>query len=485
MLALVIVAAARRRAQLRRQRDFDLAEDRRRLGRLAVERAREEHRRPAGGRAAGVGAAVRCQRAQCAEQIARLVLLQDFVQIIGARDPFDAAARARQAQFLREGVRADAIVDVEQRERAGVAILAVHLVVPLIGRDRGQRDAAQIPAEPRRRAPILDLQLFTLVIFAVVEARRADIAEDIAALVRRDRVRRAGGRETGRGVEQAEAAILRRARVDLAAMDAQQRVESVGDVECELTTQREAALPVLAPSGQQIMDIAVRMGARSRDAEADAVRDRPADRRLAADRVERAIGERGLRLKIVAWLGGDEVDRAARRVAAIERALRPFQHLDAFEVEKLEGLRAGRTDIDLVDIDTVRSSIVRIGVGEPDAADIDERLIALAAGKADLKVRDDARDVRTRLDAKVGDGVAREGGDGDGDVLQILFAALRGDDDVADAFARGFGSGLILRHHRDGELRRYSGENGRRDSKFRPFFHIPGSLVCVIAFTIL
>jgi len=115
-------------------------------------------------------------------------------------------------------------------------------------------------------------------------------------------------------------------------MHIDQRVEIVGDVDRELATQRKIALAVLAAAGQQVVDIAVRVGSRPGDAETDAVGNRTADRRLAGDRVERAVGKRSLGLEIPARLCRDEVDRAAGGIAAIERSLRPLEDLDALEV---------------------------------------------------------------------------------------------------------------------------------------------------------
>ena len=50
-------------------------------------------------------------------------------------------------------------------------------------------------------------------------------------------------------------------------------------------------------------------------------------------------------------LGGDDVDGARRRVAAVERALRAFQHLDAFKVVDVEAHHRERAQEDFVDVD--------------------------------------------------------------------------------------------------------------------------------------
>src|SRR3546814_11745436 len=109
-------------------------------------------------------------------------------------------------------------------------------------------------------------------------------------------------------------------------------------------------------------------------------------------------------------------------------------------------------------------------------------MFAVAAGQADLGMWNDSADIRARLDAEVRDRVARNGGDGDGHILQILLAALRGDDDIADALLNRFGPDRLSRAgpHRDKSCR--GDEHRGRDSQFIPFFHLPVSLTLVIAF---
>src|SRR3546814_11271202 len=58
-----------------------------------------------------------------------------------------------------------------------------------------------------------------------------------------------------------------------------------------------------------------------------------------------------LALEIEGRLVGRDVDRAGRRILAIERALRPAQHLDLRDVEEIEGRGSDARIIDVVDID--------------------------------------------------------------------------------------------------------------------------------------
>src|SRR3546814_9318391 len=55
---------------------------------------------------------------------------------------------------------------------------------------------------------------------------------------------------------------------------------------------------------------------------------------------------------MIGRLGSDEVDEPRRRVAAIERALRPLQHLDALQIHYRSGVHDRIGIGDLVDIGT-------------------------------------------------------------------------------------------------------------------------------------
>src|SRR3546814_6624044 len=69
-----------------------------------------------------------------------------------------------------------------------------------------------------------------------------------------------------------------------------------------------------------------------------------ADAAIIADgQIDIAAGRVGRRIR-------DDVDRTARCVATIERALRTAQHFDAIHVEKRTELRAWAADIDAVDM---------------------------------------------------------------------------------------------------------------------------------------
>src|SRR5690606_7978217 len=126
-----------------------------------------------------------------------------------------------------------------------------------------------------------------------------------------------------------------------------------------------------------------------------------------------------------------ELDCAADRVAAGERALRPAQDLDAVDVEQLNHRpRQGRV-VDVVDVDPDAGLDGEIEIRLPDAADErDHRLtVGLPTGLEDhvRRLRGDVHDVRlaARLEHRRIDGRDR-----DGRVLNVRLAELGRDDDL-------------------------------------------------------
>ena len=61
-------------------------------------------------------------------------------------------------------------------------------------------------------------------------------------------------------------------------------------------------------------------------------------------------GQADARLQRVGRLPGDDVDRAADRVATVERPLRTPQDLDPLHVQKIHGRHRGACDIDAVEV---------------------------------------------------------------------------------------------------------------------------------------
>src|SRR3546814_927856 len=96
-----------------------------------------------------------------------------------------------------------------------------------------------------------------------------------------------------------------------------------------------------------------------------------ADAAIIADgQIDIAAGRVGRRIR-------DDVDRTARCVATIERALRTAQHFDAIHVEKRTELRAWAADIDAVDMIGDAPFSTRIDGVEANAANRDPRRAAI------------------------------------------------------------------------------------------------------------
>ncbi len=147
-------------------------------------------------------------------------------------------------------------------------------------------------------------------------------------------------------------------------------------------------------------------------------------------------------------LARDEPDRAADRVLAEQRALRTAQDLDALEVEQIQDRALRTAVIDVVDVDRhARLERQRV-VAEADAAD--ERRGGRAPARAERlddrvrRERVDHRDVGEVARLEV---LARERGDRERRLLEVLLAETRGDDDFLEP-------SLLLRHDGSAESER-------------------------------
>ena len=218
----------------------------------------------------------------------------------------------------------------------------------------------------------------------------------------------------------------------------------------------EHVLVVMLVAGVEILAIAVALQPGDRAADAERVADRQSHRADQVDLVVAAIGRPHPRVELMAEPAGDVFERAADRVAAVERALRPAQHLDPLDVEDVEHRRLRARDIDVVDIEA------DAGLEAPERV-----LLADAADEADQgrvgAARDLQRSVRRALHhrgevdrALVLERLAVERGDRDRHVLQALRAAAGGDDDI------GVARSALLRAVRIGERGLFLRIGGRR-----------------------
>ena len=127
-------------------------------------------------------------------------------------------------------------------------------------------------------------------------------------------------------------------------------------------------------------------------------------------------------------LFGDQVDRAAHHIASEKRALGTAQYLDALEIEQVDVLPRGATDINLIDEHHHRLVTRGTVLVRTDAANIKLRLarIELAHGKSGRPLRN-SLDIEDPLFAKV---LSAERSDRKRHVLQVFGAPFSRDDDL-------------------------------------------------------
>ena len=171
------------------------------------------------------------------------------------------------------------------------------------------------------------------------------------------------------------------------------------------------------------------LGVHRGDADRDAVGDRAGDGAAQVELVIIAVGGREVGAERVARPAGDEGERAADRVLAVERALRPAQHLDPLQIEQVELGAADAAVIDAVDIDADRRIEGLQRVGLADAANVDVGRVGGAAALDDVEVRHRALQAGRVLRLDAVERALAERRDRGRDVLEILLGAPGGDGD--------------------------------------------------------
>src|SRR5690606_15251810 len=153
---------------------------------------------------------------------------------------------------------------------------------------------------------------------------------------------------------------------------------------------------------------------------------------------------------------------AADRIAAVERALRPAQHLDALDVVDLEHRALRTVQIDVVEVDADALLEARNGILLTDAANEGAQGGVGAARSLERSVGSELGDLGYVDRATLAQFAGIERGDGNGDIQQPLLTPACGHDDraaflgLADLFRR-FGRGILGERRRDECL---TGERG-------------------------
>ncbi|MND89640.1 hypothetical protein D3C80_817040 [compost metagenome] len=213
------------------------------------------------------------------------------------------------------------------------------------------------------------------------------------------------------------------------------KTEEQAGAGCPLDAQascRNVLVVVLGARGQ-VRAVAVAGVTRDRTANAQGVGDRSRTRGDQIDLVIAAVGALQRQLGVLSQTFGDVLDRAADGVAAVQGALRSAQDFQTLDVEDVQhrALRAGHIDVVDIEADAGLEAPQRILLA--DAADETGQGGVGAARNLDRGVRGLLLQGGDVGGAGLFQTLGADGGDGDRDVLQRLFTAAGGDDDVVDA----------------------------------------------------
>ena len=142
-------------------------------------------------------------------------------------------------------------------------------------------------------------------------------------------------------------------------------------------------------------------------------------------------------------LAGNEVDRAARGVAAIEGVLRAAQHFHPFQIVGLQDVHHGGVQRHFVRVQADAALYVEADSGRAHAAQEDVGVGRPGVGD-DLHIGHLQQDFVGVLEAQALQGFAAEGRHGDADILQGLRALGGGDQDFLKNLLR---KRAIGKHH--------------------------------------
>ncbi len=347
------------------------------------------------------------------------------MQVVQAADPLDLGRAGRgDAQFLRGGVG----VQVAERgvvrarhagdgRQVGVAELVVdHRVRGQGGDDR----EAQVVVDVQRR--FADLQI-------------VEVARDVQVRMVVGDVRGAGRNNHAGGVGRLRIAAQRVVgdAVGLRTIDEGVQVQRQGLDRLAVGAEAQTAVVGVVAA---VVGVAVAAFAGEGEAHGGLGRfmQRDVDHALRADQVVVADVDQAGGLEVHLRRVGDDVDRTADRAAAVQGALRALQHFDAADVEEAGREGRGARLEDAVDVHGDALVAGDAGVAGADAADEHGRrraaLLDHDAGHIGGQVGGVAHAQFIQL-------VAADGRDALRHLLDVLFTALGGDDDLLDGLSRG------------------------------------------------
>ena len=145
---------------------------------------------------------------------------------------------------------------------------------------------------------------------------------------------------------------------------------------------------------------------------------------------ERAVAHVDTALEPVGRLGGDIVDRPARRVLTEQDSLRTLQHLDTFEVETREPGKRGKRQRHLVDVHRDVRVCSKSRLVEADAP---QRINGgVVAALREGQTRHDHGEIGDAAQIRVAQRLAGNGADREADLVDRFLPLLRGDEHLLE-----------------------------------------------------
>ena len=350
-----------------------------------------------------------------------------FVGVVEAAQPVERLdpgvhiVMPGEAQFFAEDAVLEARVgDVEDRRPREVGIAAGRLRIVAIGDDVGELDVgAELPVELAGGAHVLVVHRIARTIERFPESLAVGDGQhrSVQRLKRVDDGRR-------RAVEDADgrAAMLGAVReVD----DHAQRDIAVRFPQ-RLALEVVAVAIVDALAAVHLFHEAVVIVVDTAPAREQGVRDRDVD--PAVEFVAVVIGRRRFQETGMAVVrrARDDVERAGRGVLAEQRALRAFQHLDAFDVDQIAKGQTATIAVDAVDEGAHGAFETRIVARGAHAADLERGIGCAARGRVHEQTRRDRLQIVNGVDVRLTQVIAAIRIDGDRHHLDVLRSLLCG-----------------------------------------------------------
>ena len=339
------------------------------------------------------------------------------IEIIAADEAGERAAIIiEKLQFLAELLIAIISwhIEIDRGQRVEIDGRSAVILAPA-----GDRAGGEATAQLHRRIGREAVSLHILLGIDKAAARIEHVAEH----------RRAGDETGGETMAAARLAVV----LGIVARDAQQHRLAIA-AQLQRAARRPDVLVIVVLSRRQVRAEAAAREPRERTADAHDVANGRGDGDDPVSLIVAAIGALDLERELLRELLGHIFDRAADRIAAVQRALRPAQHLDALDIIDIQHGRLRTVEVDVVQIDAHALLETGYRILLADAADEGrERRVRPARG-FQRDVGHHGGNVGHVERAALVELGAAEGGNRDRHIDQSLLAAAGGHDDRAGIF---------------------------------------------------